>query len=53
MLILLLEHRFGSQFPAELRTRIKEATDAEQLKQWFRLALPATSLEQIQQQIQG
>jgi hypothetical protein len=51
ILILLLEQRFGSQFPAELRTRIEEATDAEKLKQWFQLALAATSLEQIQQQM--
>ncbi len=52
MLILLLEQRFGSPLAVEMLTRVSNATDPQQLEQWFRQAVAATSLEQFQQQMQ-
>jgi hypothetical protein len=45
MLLEFLDTRFS--VPADMRERVEECTDAEQITAWFRRALHAASLEEV------
>jgi flagellar biosynthesis/type III secretory pathway protein FliH len=53
MLIRVLERRFKSTVPEELRARIRGTTDLAVLERWFDLALDVSSLEEFQQRMQS
>ena len=48
-LLRLLEKRFPPAIPGDLTARIRETTDLGSLRNWFDLALSATSLNAFRQ----